>query len=109
MDERPPIYCFGEFELDEALGQLRRRNEVVHLQTKPLQLLLYLIRHRNEIVSKEQLLAEVWSEVIVSETALASALRDARKALGDTGTAQRAIETQRGLGYRFVASVHERA
>ena len=82
---------------------------MVHLQTKPFQLLLYLIRHRNEIVSKEQLLAEVWSEVTVSETALASALRDTRKALGDTGTAQRAIETQRGLGYRFVAPVHERA
>ncbi len=82
---------------------------MVHLQTKPLRLLLYLIRHRNEIVTKERLLAEVWSEVTVSETALASALRDARKALGDTGTAQRAIETQRGLGYRFVAAVHERA
>jgi DNA-binding winged helix-turn-helix (wHTH) protein/tetratricopeptide (TPR) repeat protein len=108
MAQRPPIFCFGEFELDEALGQLRRGDEVVPLQAKPLQLMLYLIHHREEVISKDQLLAEVWHEVSVSETALASALRDARKALGDTGTVQRAIETQRGLGYRFVAPVHER-
>jgi DNA-binding winged helix-turn-helix (wHTH) protein len=96
---------FGEFELNESAGELFRRGAPVKLHPKPLAVLLHLIRNRERVVSKDELLAAVWPDVSVSALALWSAVRDLRRALGDTDTAERIIETVRGRGVRFVARV----
>jgi DNA-binding winged helix-turn-helix (wHTH) protein/tetratricopeptide (TPR) repeat protein len=109
MEWRADIFAFGEFELDEGRFELRKSGAPVSLQPKPLSLLIYLVRNRVRLVSKDELLDEVWPNVVVSETALTSALRDVRRALGDKVTPPQLVETVRGRGYRFVAEVEERS
>ena len=101
------IYAFAEFELDEARGELRRAGALVPLESKPFAVLRHLIRHRQRVVSKQELLQRVWPDVAVAEDSLSSAIRRVRRALGDTGAEQRFIQTLRGRGFRFVAPVQE--
>lgn len=104
----PPIRCFGDFELDEEYKELRRGGERVDVQRRPLELLQQLVRHRQRVVSKEELFETVWSGLVVSDAALASAIRDLRRVLGDDGREQRLIRTYHGFGYRFAGAVRER-
>lgn len=108
MDEGEQTLSFAGVELDIARRELRRGAEVIDLQPRPLALLLYLAQHRDRIVPKQELLEQVWPDVFVSETALASALKDLRRVLGDDGSAQRIVRTWRRRGYRFVAHVDQR-
>ena len=71
--------------------------------------LVYLIRHRDRVVTKAELLDNVWGDRFVSESALASRLKSARRGVGDDGSSQRIIRTVFGRGYQFVASVAERS
>jgi len=103
------IYAFGEFELDEARGELRRAGALVPLEPKPYAVLRHLIRHRQRVVSKGELLQRVWPEVAVADDALSGAIRRVRRALGDTGTEQHFLHTLRGRGFRFVAPVQEKS
>jgi DNA-binding winged helix-turn-helix (wHTH) protein len=103
--EQDTVWKFREFELDEALCELRRAGRRVPIQRKPYQLLLYLIGNRHRVVTRGDLLRDVWQGVAVSDSAFASALRDLRRAVGDSGRASWAIETIHGFGYRFVARV----
>jgi predicted ATPase len=109
METLPYTLVFGEFELDEPRRELRARGEPVRLDPKPLSLLLYLVRHRDRVVTKHELLDQLWPGVAVSESALLSAVKRLRLALGDSGTRPRLIHTLRGHGYRFVAPVVQRA
>lgn len=97
------LYRFADFELDPSHGELRRNGEKVPIDPKPLALVAYLIQHRDRSVPKHELLRELWPDVVVSDAALASALRDARRALGDDGSAQRIVRTERRRGFRFAA------
>ena len=69
--------------------------------------LVHLIRHRDRVVTKTELLDTVWGDRFVSESALASRLKSARRGVGDDGSAQRVIRTVFGRGYQFVAPVVE--
>ena len=69
--------------------------------------LVHLIRHRDRVVTKVELLDTVWGDRFVSESALASRLKSARRAVGDDGSGQRVIRTVFGRGYQFVAPVVE--
>ena len=109
MEERPVVFAFGDFEADEALRELRRKGRLVELQATPLRLLLYLLRNRDRVISKDELLDRVWADATVSEGALTTALKEMRSALGDTGSQQRVIQTLRGQGYRLIAPVEERS
>ena len=109
MEERPVVFAFGDFEADEALRELRRKGRPVELQATPLRLLLYLLRNRDRVVSKDELLDRVWADATVSEGALTTALKEIRSALGDTGSQQRVIQTLRGQGYRLIAPVEGRS
>ena len=71
--------------------------------------LVHLLRHRDRVVSKVELLDEVWGDRFVGESALTSRIKAARRAIGDDGATQRIIRTFHGRGYRFVADVEERA
>lgn len=101
------IYRFGDFELDEALFELRRQGKPVTVQRRVLELIVFLVRHRDRLVSREDLGAGPWAGTAVSDSALAQALRQARQAFGDDGDDQRVIRTVRGKGVRFVAEMTE--
>lgn len=99
------VHRFGEFRLDEHRSELRRAGEVVPLQPKVFDLLVYLIRARDRVVSKQELFEALWPDIVVSDAALTSAVRDARIALGDRDRPRWAIRTLPRRGYRFVAAV----
>ncbi len=101
------IYAFDEFELDTALYELRRRGARVAMEPQVFTVLAYLIENRDRVVTKSQLIDHVWPERFISEAALTSRLMAARKAVGDSGQAQRYIRTVHGRGYQFVAAVRE--
>ena len=103
-----PVLAFESFELREGRRELLRRGAPVPLNPRPFDLLVSLLRGRDRVVSKRELLDRVWADVHVSDTALSSALKELRHALDDDGVHQRLIRTLRGHGYRFVAPVQER-
>ncbi|MEV6236716.1 alpha/beta fold hydrolase [Lentzea sp. NPDC051838] len=96
-------YRFERFDLDPGLGRLCHDGQPVHMEPRALALLCYLVAHRARVVSKEELLATVWSGEVVSDAALATGLRTVRLAIGDTGSEQRLIRTVHRRGYQFVA------
>jgi DNA-binding response OmpR family regulator len=107
-DEARPVVAFEGFELHEERRELLRGGVPIPLNPRPFDLLVILLRNRRRVVCKRELLEQVWAGVHVSDTALSSALKELRHALGDDGAHQRLIRTLRGHGYRFVAIVEER-
>jgi Tol biopolymer transport system component/DNA-binding winged helix-turn-helix (wHTH) protein len=99
------VYRFSGFELDPAQYQLRRGEEVVHLEPKAFRVLHLLIENRLRAVSKEEILAEVWPGVAVTDNVLTRVIAQLRKALGDPARVATMIETVPTIGYRFVAPV----
>ncbi|MGD2070993.1 MAG: AAA family ATPase, partial [Gemmatimonadota bacterium] len=99
------VYAFDEYELDDALCELRRGGEPYHLEPQVYDVLAYLVRHRDRLVTRDELLDEIWGHHFVTSSALGSRIKDARRALGDDGRAQRMIKTVRGRGYRFLPEV----
>jgi len=102
----PMKYRFGGFELDLAKVELRADGELRPLEPQVFALLAFLVEHRERLVSRDEVLEKVWDGRLVSDSALASRVKAARKALGDDGRSQRFIRTIHGQGLRFVAEVH---
>ena len=101
------IYHFGDYVLNTRLYELRHTGVPCPLEPQVFDLLLYLIQHRDRVVSKRELLEHVWSDRVVSDTTLDHRLMHARRAVGDSGRHQRCIKTVHSRGYRFVAPVQE--
>ena len=80
----------------------------IHVEPQVFELLLHLIVNHDRVVPKEELLDEIWGDRFVSESALTSRVKAARRAVGDDGQAQRVIKTVHGRGYQFVAEVRRR-
>ena len=99
------IFAFGDTELDTATFELRRAGAAVDVEPQVFDVLALLATRRDRVVTKEELLDEVWGDRFVSESALTSRIRDARRAVGDDGRRQAVIRTIHGRGYRFVAPV----
>lgn len=99
------MFRFGEFELDLDRYELRRGPAVVKAEPRVLEVLHYLIERRERVVPKEELHDGLWPDVHVSESALTTAIRDARRALGDNTTNPQWIRTVYGRGFRFVGQV----
>jgi TolB-like protein/cytochrome c-type biogenesis protein CcmH/NrfG len=104
---RKVFYLFEEFELDTDRRELYRATSPIPLEPKVFDLLLYLIRNRERVVSKDDLVADIWNARIVSESALTTCINAARMAIGDSGEAQRLIKTLPRKGIRFVGVVRE--
>ena len=96
-------YRFSDVELDVAGRRVLRRGQVVSLQRKPLDLLVYLVRQRQRVVSKNEILDELWRDESVGENSLAVCITKIRKAVGDDIEAPQIIQTVHGYGYRFIA------
>jgi TolB-like protein/DNA-binding winged helix-turn-helix (wHTH) protein len=101
-------YVFGDCELDTGLYTLRRAGQTIRLRPKVFRVCLYLLEHRDRVVSREEMCAQVWSGQFISQTTLEGVIRAVRQAVGDSGQAQGIIQTLYGYGYRFVADVEER-
>ncbi|MGA8815715.1 MAG: winged helix-turn-helix domain-containing tetratricopeptide repeat protein [Xanthobacteraceae bacterium] len=100
-------YRFDDYALDVTRRELRRGTELIAVEPQVFDLLDHLIRYRDRVVSKDDLIATVWNGRIVSESALTSRINSARTAVGDTGEEQRLIKTLRSKGFRFVGVVSE--
>jgi predicted ATPase/class 3 adenylate cyclase/DNA-binding winged helix-turn-helix (wHTH) protein len=98
-------YAFGDYTLDTDCYELRRAGTLVKLRPKVLELLAYLIAHRECLVAKPELLEHLWPALSIGEATLNSCIGAARQAVGDTGQAQRIIQTRHGRGFRFVAEI----
>jgi pimeloyl-ACP methyl ester carboxylesterase/DNA-binding winged helix-turn-helix (wHTH) protein len=99
------VYRFEDCELDPARFELRREGETIHVERQVFDVLAYLLAHHDRVVTKAELLDAVWGDRFVSDSALTSRLKAARRAIGDDGRDQRLISTVYGVGYRFVATV----
>ena len=102
-------YLFADCELDDRRYELRRDGETRHLEPQVFEVLAYLVRHRDRVVPKTELLDEVWGSRFVTDSALTSRVKAARRAVGDSGREQRLIRTVHGRGYQFLAPVQEQA
>jgi TolB-like protein len=101
-------YVFGAHRLDVDRRELRRGSELIAVEPQVFDLLVYLVKNRDRVVSKDDLLQTVWGGRIVSESALSSRMNSARNALGDNGKTQRLILTLPRKGFRFVGVVKEK-
>lgn len=98
-------FAFEGYVLDPDRRELTCGSEVVAVGPQVFDLLLYLIQHREHVVSKEALLDAVWAGRTVSESTMTSHINAARKAVGDSGDRQNLIRTVARKGYRFVGEV----
>jgi adenylate cyclase len=98
---------FEDFSLDTERRELRRGDAPVAVEPKVFDLLSYVVENRQRVVSRDDLVTNVWDGRIVSESALARCINGARSAIGDSGEAQRLIKTLPRKGLRFVGVVRE--
>ena len=99
------IFEFEDFELDTERFELRQAGQPRRVEPQVFDVLRYLVVNPDRVVTKEELLDNVWGDRFVSESALTSRIKAARQALGDSGRQQRFIATAHGRGYRFLPSV----
>ena len=99
------LYTFGEWTLEAAERRLSDGSRVVALAPKAHDVLVYLVRHAGRLVTKAELLEQVWAGAFVEEGILAVHVSALRKALGDVSASPRIIETVPRAGYRFIARV----
>jgi TolB-like protein len=100
-------YLFEDFALDTDKRELRRGIDAVSVTPQAFDVLLYLIRNRQRVVSKDDLISAIWGGRAISDAALATRLNAARAAIGDAGDQQRLIKTLQRKGFRFTGSVQE--
>ena len=99
------VHRFGAYALDTDDYQLTGPDGAVDVEPQVFDVLAHLVERAGELVTKEQLLDEVWGDRFVSESAMTSRISAARRAVGDDGRRQDVIQTVHGRGYRFIAEV----
>jgi adenylate cyclase len=102
-------YLFEDYALDTDRRELHRGSDVVRVTAQVFDLLAYLIRNRDRVVSKDDLIAAVWDGRIVSDAALTTRLNVLRNSIGDSGEEQRLLKTLPRKGFRFVGAIREDA
>ena len=100
-------YRIGARSIDLAAYELRCGDRLLPVEPQVFDLLLMLIERRDRVVSKDEIIAQVWQGRSVSEATLSSRIKAARQAIGDDGSAQKLIRTVHGRGFRFVGAVEE--
>ncbi len=100
-----PTYSFQGIELDTAKREIRSGLNRIDVSPLVFDMLVYLVEHRHEVVSKDRLIDELWPNTVVSESSVTQAVRKARAVLEDSGVDPAIIRTQHGHGYRLDAEV----
>jgi DNA-binding winged helix-turn-helix (wHTH) protein len=103
------MFRFADMVLDPQRRELRCGSGLVAIEPRVFDLLEFLIRNRDRVCSRDDLIAAVWHGRIVSESAIAARINAARRAVGDSGEQQRWIRTVARRGFRFVGDVAEEA
>src|SRR5215469_14792882 len=98
-------YKFGEFRLEVSKRRLLCRGEPVSLTPKVFETLLQLVRHRGQVIAKDDLMKAVWPDTVVEENNLNQNISVLRRVLGESRGEHRYIATIPGKGYHFLASV----
>ena len=98
-------YTFGAYTLDTQRYEFCQTGIPLQLHPKVFDLLAYLLQHRDRVVTRQELFDTLWPAQFVSDDALEWVVAAARRAIGDSGRAQRVIKTVRNRGYRWVAPV----
>ncbi|MCU7879108.1 MAG: winged helix-turn-helix domain-containing protein [Candidatus Thiodiazotropha sp. (ex Lucinoma borealis)] len=101
------VLSFGDFELDTERYELRRKGQLRKTEPKVFDLILLFCRHPGQIFSREDLINSIWDGRFVSDSTISTCIKSARKALGDSGDAQRYINAVRGRGFRLAVEVVE--
>ena len=99
-------FSFGDYDIDVERRELRRAKTPVHVEPQVFDLLVHLVKNRDRVVSKDDLIASVWGGRIVSDSTLTSRINAVRNAVGDTGEDKKLIRTIARKGFRFVGAVH---
>jgi DNA-binding winged helix-turn-helix (wHTH) protein len=99
------VIAFHDVELHVALFELRRGGVKIRMEPQAFDVLTHLINNRERVVPKEELMDAVWGGRFISEMAVTTRIKQARRAVGDDGQAQKVIQTVHGRGYRFIAEV----
>jgi len=102
-------FLFGDMALDGVRRELRAGSALLSIEPQVFDLLEFLVRNRDRVVSRDDLLAAVWNGRIVSDSAIDARINAARRAIGDDGQQQRWIRTVARKGFRFVGDVREEA
>ena len=98
-------YAFNAFIVDTERLVVEKDGVSIDVQPQVFDVLAYLLAHRDRVVTKEELLDEVWGDRFVSESALTSRIKSARQLVGDDGATQALIRTAHGRGYRFIGTL----
>src|SRR5947209_8207221 len=103
----PVLLTFGHFEVDTSTGELRKGGIRVRLPGQPFAILLLLIQHSGEVITRKQLHNEIWGEgtFVDFEHSLNAAVNKLRRALSDSAENPRYIQTVPGRGYRFIGTL----
>jgi DNA-binding winged helix-turn-helix (wHTH) protein/Tfp pilus assembly protein PilF len=101
----PAIYRFGPFEFDQAGCRLYRDSSPIDLPPRLLDLLALLVARPGDLMAKDDLIAQVWPGVFVTDNSLTRAVSELRRSLGDVAEEPQYIQTVARRGYRFVAPV----
>lgn len=99
----PVIYRFENFSLNTSRVELLEAGQLINIEPQVFALLVLLIEHRDRLVSKSEIFDLLWKGKVVTDSTLTSCIKSARKAVGDSGKAQRVIKTIHGKGFRFIA------
>ena len=98
---------WDDYELDFARFQLFRRGKAVHLEGLPMQLLMFLVENKGQLVTREQISSQLWSKDVFVDVdqSINTAVRKIRQALADDADRPQYLQTVVGRGYRFVAPI----
>jgi cholera toxin transcriptional activator len=101
------VLRFGVFEVDRAAGELRKSGVRIRLQEQPFQVLVLLLEHPRDVITREELREKLWhADTFVDfDHSLNTAINKVREALGDSASSPRYVETLARRGYRFLATV----
>ena len=102
-----PAFRFANFEIDVARQELRREGDRIPIEPQVFDLLVYLVRNRNRIVTREELIDAVWNGRVISEATLSSRVSAVRRVIGDNGNDQSLVRTHHKRGFRFVGRVED--
>lgn len=103
------LYRLNDIDIDLHQYEIRANGQPLSVEPKVFDLIIYLINNRSRLVSRNELLEQVWHGREVSDTTLSNHIKSARKVLGDNGDLQGVIKTVRSRGYQFIADIEEYA